>query len=186
MPTFHKSSAAETTTRRARHQDALTLLKADHKAVKVLFKDYQKLVDAGASASERQNLAEQICAMLNVHATIEEELVYPPAREVLGDDEDLIDEADVEHASAKDLIAQIQSSTPGDPHFDAKVKVLGELIDHHVKEEEDEMLPKLKRSAMDLDTIGEMLAVRKEELEIGNAKAPAGGNRTQTPVDRKH
>lgn len=161
--------AAAPSSRRSTPEDAFALLKADHKAVKALFKDYQDLVDAQADADERQQLAERICMMLTVHATIEEELFYPPAREALGDDADLIDEADVEHASAKELIAQIQESTPEDMHYDAKVKVLGEYIDHHVKEEEGEMFSKLKKTDLDLDTVGEALAARKEELmeEIG-------------------
>ena len=161
--------AAAPSPRRSTPHDALALLKADHKAVKALFKDYQDLADAEAGSDERQQLAERICMMLTVHATIEEELFYPPAREALGDDADLIDEADVEHASAKDLIAQIQQSTPEDLHYDAKVKVLGEYIDHHVKEEEGEMFTKLKKTDLALDTLGEKLAARKEALmeEIG-------------------
>ena len=84
----------------------------DHKDVKALFKRYDGLVEGEGSDEEKQALAEQICQMLTVHATVEEELFYPAAREVLGEDEDLVDEADIEHASAKDLIAQIQSSSP--------------------------------------------------------------------------
>lgn len=102
--------------------------------------------------------------MLTAHATVEEELFYPAAREVLEDDEDLVDEADVEHATAKELIAQIESSTPDDPHYDAKVKVLGEYIDHRVKEEEDKMFPKLKKTGLDLEGLGADMAARKEEL----------------------
>ena len=92
-------------------------------------------------------MAEQICQMLTVHATIEEELFYPAAREALGEDADLVDEADIEHASAKELIAQIEGSSPEDDHFDARVKVLGEYIDHHVKEEEGEMFPRQRKAS---------------------------------------
>jgi hemerythrin superfamily protein len=109
--------------------------------------------------------------MLTAHATAEEELFYPRAREVLGDDEDLVDEADVEHASAKELIAQIEAGSPDDPLYDAKVKVLGEYIDHHVKEEEGEMFPKIRKSDLDLDAIGEEIAARKAEL-TGQAADP--------------
>lgn len=144
--------------------DAIALLKADHAEVKACFKAYQKLVDSEAGADERQELAEKICGMLTVHATIEEEIFYPAAREVLDDDADLVDEADVEHASAKDLIAQIRGMGPDDDHYDAKVKVLGEYIDHHVQEEQDEMFPKVKKAGLDTKAVGEELAARKEEL----------------------
>ena len=113
--------------------------------MKKLFKQYEKLADAEADGEERQALAEQICAMLTVHATVEEEIFYPAAREAEVDS-DLLDEAEVEHASAKDLIAQIQEMAPDDELYDAKVKVLGEYIDHHVQEEEGEMFPKCRRA----------------------------------------
>ncbi|CAN5115318.1 N/A [soil metagenome] len=144
--------------------DAISLLKADHSEVKKCFQAYQKLVDAEAGGAERQALAEQICAMLTVHATIEEEIFYPAAREVLGDDADLVDEADVEHASAKELIAQIQAMSPEEDHYDAKVKVLGEYIDHHVQEEQDELFPKVKKAGLDTKAIGAELSLRKEAL----------------------
>jgi len=155
------SSAAKSS---AGSEDAIKLLTADHKEVKALFKEYEKLVKAEAGDDEKQALAEQICVMLTVHATAEEELFYPAARDALGDDEDLIDEADVEHSTAKELIAQIQGSTPDDPHFDAKVKVLGEYIDHHVKEEEGEIFPKAKKGGLDTAALGAEIAARKEEL----------------------
>ena len=156
-----KSSAAKSS---AGSEDAIKLLTADHKEVKALFKEYEKLVKAEAGDEEKQALAEQICTMLTVHATAEEELFYPAARDALGDDEDLVDEADVEHSTAKELIAQIQGSSPDDPHFDAKVKVLGEYIDHHVKEEEGEIFPKAKKGGLDTAALGAEIAARKEEL----------------------
>jgi len=151
--------------------DAIELLTADHKEVKTLFKAYDKLVKEEADSGEKQATALQICVMLTAHATAEEELFYPAAREVLGEDEDLVDEADVEHASAKELIAQIEAGTPDDPLYDAKVKVLGEYIDHHVKEEEGEMFPKVRKSDLDLDALGEELAARKAEL-LGQTGEP--------------
>jgi hemerythrin superfamily protein len=156
-----RSAASETL-------DAIELLTSDHKEVKGLFKAYDKLVKDDGDAGEKQALALQICAMLTAHATAEEELFYPAAREVLGEDEDLVDEADVEHASAKELIAQIEAGSPDDPLYDAKVKVLGEYIDHHVKEEEGEMFPKIRKSDLDLEAMGEELAARKAEL-LGQA-----------------
>ena len=98
-----------------------------------------------------------------MHATIEEELFYPAAREAEVD-ADLLDEAEVEHASAKELIAQIEAMSPDEDLYDAKVTVLGEYIDHHVKEEEGELFPKCRKSDMDLEGLGEALAARKQEL----------------------
>lgn len=146
--------------------DAIQLLTADHKEVKKLFKAYEKLVKSEADGSEKQALAEQICTMLTAHATIEEEIFYPAARAAL-EEQDLLDEAEVEHASAKELIAQIQSMSPDEDLYDAKVTVLGEYIDHHVQEEEGEMFPKVKKAKLDLDGLGDELAARKEELLAG-------------------
>jgi len=140
-------------------------LMTDHKEVKELFKSYEALVDAETESTEKQALALQICAMLTVHATIEEEVFYPAAREGL-EEQDLLDEAEVEHASAKDLIAQIEGMEAGEELYDAKVKVLGEYIDHHVKEEEEELFPKVKRAKLDLEALGGELAARKQELQV--------------------
>jgi hemerythrin superfamily protein len=144
--------------------DAIDLLTSDHKQVKALFKQYDKLAEAGGDADDRQAIAQQICRMLTVHATVEEELFYPAARKILGDDAGLVDEADVEHATAKDLIAQIEHASPDEELYDAKVKVLGEYIDHHVKEEEGEMFPKVKKAKLDTQSLGAEMATRKEEL----------------------
>jgi len=143
--------------------DAVDLLDADHIAVKKLFQEFNKLAEAKASADKRKALADQICRELSVHAQIEEEIFYPAARAAIHDDP-LLDEATVEHQTAKDLIAQIESMGAEDPLFDAKVIVLGEYIDHHVKEEREEMFEKARKSKMDLLTLKEQLAARKEEL----------------------
>jgi len=165
MPTTsthaRKSSSTRTTTRTP---DALKLLMADHREVKALFKEYEKLVKAQAEDERKQALAEQICEMLTVHTTVEEELLYPAAREVL-EESDLVDEAAVEHASAKDLISQIRSMAPADELYDAKVTVLGEYVEHHVKEEEKEMFPKLRKTELDLKELGVSLQTRKSELQ---------------------
>lgn len=144
-------------------QDAVQLLTKDHREVKTLFKKYEKLVAADAPPEERQELARLICTMLTVHATIEEEIFYPAAREALSE-VDLLNEAEVEHASAKDLIAQILSMDPLDLLYDAKVTVLGEYIDHHVQEEENEMFPKAQKAGMNLEALGTELMARKSEL----------------------
>lgn len=143
----------------AKPADAIKLLKDDHKEVKTYFKQYEKLEDD----AEKQALADKICKALTVHAQIEEEIYYPAVREAI-DDDDLLDEAEVEHASAKQLIAEIQSMQVGDRLFDAKITVLGEYIEHHVEEEENEMFPESRESELDLKALGVQLAERKAEL----------------------
>lgn len=152
--------------------DAIKLLTSDHAEVKAMFESYDALVEGEAEDEEKQALAERICLALTVHAQIEEDIFYPAARGAL-EEQDLLDEAEVEHASAKELIAQIQSMTPAEDLYDAKVKVLGEYIDHHVKEEQGEMFPKVKKSDLDLAALGAELLTRKEELmlELGGVEA---------------
>jgi len=143
--------------------DAVQLLTSDHAEVGALFKKYHKLAEANAKGSDRQAHAEQICTLLTVHATIEEEIFYPAAR-AAGIEDALMDEADVEHAAAKDLIAQIRAMSPDEDHYDAKVKVLGEQIEHQVEEEQDKMFPKCRAAGMDMAELGKALAARKDEL----------------------
>jgi hemerythrin superfamily protein len=143
--------------------DAIALLKADHRQVEDWFEQFEK----SRSEDKKAKLAEQICRALRVHTTIEEEIFYPAFLEAVGD-EDLHHEAEVEHAGAKHLIGQIESTDPHDDYFDAKIKVLSEMIKHHVKEEEqrDGMFAKAKSAKMDLAYLGEQLAARKAQLEI--------------------
>jgi hemerythrin-like domain-containing protein len=143
--------------------DAIKLLTADHREVKELFQRYQALVDHEEDDDIKLELAQQICGLLTVHAQIEEEIFYPAAQDAIKEP-DLVDEATVEHASAKDLIAQLQSSDPSEDLFDAKVKVLGEYIDHHVKEEESELFPQTRKAKLDLKELGARLLERKEAL----------------------
>jgi hemerythrin superfamily protein len=161
MPARKKASRTKSAKRRgaARSADAIALLRADHAKVQDLFSQFEK-----ARADDRKRLlAQRICAELTVHTTIEEEIFYPAVREVL-DDEDLLDEAAVEHASAKELISQIQAGSPEDDKWDAKVTVLGEYVKHHVKEEQNEMFPKLRKTKLDLRLIGDQLRARKQQL----------------------
>lgn len=148
--------------------DAIELLTQDHKEVRALFDEYAQLVDDGAEDDVKLQLAQEICVQLAAHATVEEEIFYPAARESLSDeDQQLINEAEVEHGSARELIAQIEDSTPEqDDLFDTKVKVLGDYIEQHVRDEEDDMFPKLRESDLDLNALGEEIAERKEELLI--------------------
>lgn len=153
--------------------DACTFLDADHKAVKKMFKAYEELAQSKArDVSQRKiELARDICQALTVHATIEEEIFYPALRDVMKDT-DLLAEAEVEHAGAKDLIAQIEAVDDADEMFDAKVTVLGEYVDHHVKEERNEIFPKARAArGLDLVAMRETLQARKESLVGMEAQA---------------
>ena len=141
--------------------DAISLLKADHQKVSWLFERYEK----SRQDSVKQRLARQICDELTVHTKVEEEIFYPAVREAIGD-EDLMDEATVEHAGAKALISQIKASRPSAELFDAKVTVLSEYIKHHVKEEHQEMFPKARKSGVDLKELGTRIAARKKTLAV--------------------
>jgi hemerythrin superfamily protein len=139
--------------------DAITLLTEDHENVKAMFEQYEALGERAHVTKKR--LATQICTELTKHATAEEEIFYPAVRAAGKDKEDLVDEAIVEHASAKELIAQILDMEPTEDLFDAKVKVLSELIDHHVQEEEGEIFPKARKAGLDLEQLGQQIAERK-------------------------
>jgi iron-sulfur cluster repair protein YtfE (RIC family) len=146
-----------------KQKDAIALLIDDHEHVKSLFEQYEGLGERALVTKKK--LATQICTELTIHATVEEEIFYPAVRAAGAKEQDeLIDEATVEHASAKDLIAQIMEMDAGEDLFDAKVKVLSELIEHHVKEEEEEMFPKARKDGLDLAALGQQMAERKAEL----------------------
>jgi hemerythrin superfamily protein len=142
-------------------QDAVTLLKQDHRKVEMLFDQFED-----ADETEQSAIAQRVCQMLTVHAQIEEEILYPAAKQALEeqDEESLVNEAEVEHGSAKELIAKIEGMTSDDEHFKATVTVLGEYIKHHVKEEEGELFPQLKKTELDLKELGGRLAERKFAL----------------------
>lgn len=168
-----KTATARVPAAAKRQKDACDLLDADHKAVKAMFKEYESLTESRSrSTAKKQQLADQICKELTVHATIEEEIFYPAVRQAIKDS-DLMNEAMVEHASAKDLIAQIKGMRADDEMFDAKVTVLGEYIDHHVKEERKEMFAKARASKLDLVGLAGQLAQRKQELMAQEAQPAA-------------
>ena len=147
----------------AARQDAIALLTADHREVHEMFEQFDQLGDRARATKEK--LKEKICKALIAHTTIEEEIFYPAVRAAkVEEGEDMVDEAIVEHAAAKDLIKQLQEMQPDDDLYDAKVKVLSEQIEHHVKEEEKEMFPKAKKSGLDLRALGQEMALRKQEL----------------------
>jgi len=171
LPVPRRPASRSTKPGRSKPGDAVALLKADHRQVEEWFEQFEK----SRSDDKKADLARRICRALRVHTTIEEEIFYPAFLEATGD-EDIHHEAEVEHAGAKNLIAQIEKSGPNDDYFDAKVKVLSEMIKHHVKEEEqrDGMFAKAKASDMDLEALGERMQERKDELEnASNGKAAA-------------
>lgn len=139
---------------------AVKLLKQDHRAVARALEEFES-----AEHEEKQSIAQRICRMLTVHAQIEEELLYPAARDALSPkDAHLVAEARVEHASVKELIGQIEDREEMDEEYEAKVCVLGEYVQHHVSEEEKELFPRLERSSLDLESLRERLEERKSEL----------------------
>lgn len=149
------------TTKAAGKMDAISLLIADHKKVQKMFKDFEKLKDG--DEDEKAALVNECCTALKIHTQIEDEIFYPAARGAIKES-DLLDEAEVEHASVEDLILQLESMMPGDELYDAKFTVIGEYTNHHIKEEQDEMFPKVKKTKLDLVALGEELMQRKQEL----------------------
>ena len=175
------------------NKDAIQVLEEDHVKVEKAFEQFEKLGEE--DTEQKQQIVDMVLADLKVHTVIEEELFYPRLLEALSDDdeiEDLLDEAEVEHTSAKELIAQIQEMDPEERLYDAKFTVLCEYVKHHVKEERNEIFPKAKRSDLDLDAIGEELESRKMELkqmldeeEAGaSARKSSGGRRASGSKSR--
>jgi hemerythrin superfamily protein len=155
--------AKQTKAKATKAQDAIKLLKADHDEVDELFAQYEK--QKKKNGGQKADLIEKICTALTVHAQIEEEIFYPAARDALDEDGDeLLDEAQVEHSSIKSLVEQLQAIDADDELCDAKIKVLSEYVKHHVKEEEGELFPKVKKTDLDLGALGSELAERKSEL----------------------
>jgi hemerythrin-like domain-containing protein len=144
--------------------NAIELLTEDHQVVLSLFEDFRSMKeDEDVDEDAKQMLVERICTELTIHSEIEEELLYPALRDAF-DDHSQLDEAEVEHAMAEQLIAELESMEPGDDLYDAKVTVLGEYVRHHIDEEQEKLFPKAKKAKMDLDSLGEELRMRKEEL----------------------
>jgi hypothetical protein len=165
--------SAPRASRKTAPRDAIALLKADHREVEGWFAQFEK----SRSGARKSELARKICLALKVHTRIEEEIFYPVFLETAGD-EAMHHEAEIEHHSAKKLIAEIESSRPTDGYYDARMKVLSEMIKHHVKEEEQAggMFAKARQSDMDLKSLGERMAARKRELMNGSsaARGPRG------------
>jgi hemerythrin superfamily protein len=166
--------------------DAITLLKQDHATVRELFTEFKRFQEERVEGVDelKQDLMDEVCHALKIHAQIEEEIFYPAAREALPDEVDLMNEAQVEHASAKELIALVESGRASDPMTCARFLVLSEQIDHHAGEEEDEMFPKIRKSKMDTQAIGRRLAERKAELESEALRVKGTGPASPSVWDR--
>jgi len=169
MATATRKTAAAKATRKApaktsrastsSGQDAIALLRADHKKVSELYAQYE----GTRSPARKKALVATICMELSVHARVEEEIFYPAVKAALKDKE-MIPEAQVEHASLKELIAQVKDREPDGEMFDAKIKVMSEYTKHHVKEEQNEIFPAAKKTRLDMLDLGARIAARKEEL----------------------
>lgn len=155
MPTQGKQSGSA---------GALDLLRTDHDRVRALFREFEQLKGSDEEDERKSELVDEICYELTLHTMIEEEIFYPAVRAAI-DDSALMDEADIEHAGARELIGQLEVMYPGDDHFDATVTVLGEEITHHIEKEESAMFAAARHSGIDLDDLGEQLAARKEALD---------------------
>jgi hemerythrin-like domain-containing protein len=158
MPTA--TSTIKTSSSKApAHKEATAILRADHKLVSDLFEQYEK----SRSPEKKKELVAQICKELTIHAQVEEEIFYPAVQAALKDHE-LIPEATVEHATLKDLIAQVEGLEPDGEMFDAKIKVMSEYVKHHVKEEQNEIFPKARATSLDMTELGDQIMARKQEL----------------------
>jgi hemerythrin superfamily protein len=160
MATAKKAPAKRSTTRStAQPKDAIAMLKADHKKVSDLFEQFEKT----RAATSKKAIVSEICTELTVHTTLEEEIFYPAVKAALKDKE-LVPEANVEHASVKDLIAQVEGVEPDGEMYDARVRVMGEFVKHHVKEEQNEIFPKARATQLDMTELGAQISARKQEL----------------------
>lgn len=183
-----RTDAANAQARKPARETALDILEADHRKVDGIFAEYEKIRE---DAGRKQALAGMACAELTIHAQVEEELFYPALRDALDADE-LLDEAEVEHGSIKELVSALQASGPDDRLFDANMKVLSEYVKHHVAEEEGEIFPQAKRARdLDLVAMGEEMKRRKGQLreELGLGPEEEGGpdpERTHRSTTSRH
>lgn len=163
-------------------QAALDFLHAEHLRVRNLFAQFDSLKGIEDEDERKAELVDDICYELILHTMLEEEIFYPVLRAAIGNDE-LMDEADVEHAGARELISQLEVMYPGDDHFDATVSVLCEEVLHHIDKEEGEMFEAARRAGIDLAQLATLLAARREELEEDLTSPPAGGIDAIAPHD---
>jgi len=170
--THRKTKSAK----RSRTPLALAILKKDHDEVEKLFKRAEK-----ARSADKAKIVATICQELTIHAQIEEEIFYPALREA-DVESDLHHEAEIEHEAARKLMAEIEGSEPTDDYYDSRVKVLSEMIKHHINEEEkrDGMFAEAKKSDMDLDDLGQRLKAREQELQSGGSARAGDGARPES------
>lgn len=169
MATARKRSkaAGQRPSSRRGSTDAIALLKEDHRKVSALFEQYEK----SRSAAKKQGIVATICQELSIHALVEEEIFYPAVKAALKDRE-LVPEAIVEHATLKEFIAKVDGKVPDGEMFDAQIKVLGEYVKHHVKEEQTEMFPKARKSGLDMADLGQRILDRKQQLQEDPSSLP--------------
>lgn len=173
-------SARKTATRRTAARrgktDVLAILQDDHKRVQKLFRQFEKADREDGEAL--REIAEQACADLELHAALEEEIFYPALRDAIDAGElELMEEAGIEHDTAKQLIAQLRELSPGQPKYAATFTVLSEYVKHHVEEEESQIFKHAKRAKLDLQALGEQMQVRRGELEAeAEGGVQSGGN----------
>ncbi len=153
--------------------DAIALLRADHQKVRQLFNEFDTIKDDLEQAELKAELVEQLCFELTIHTLVEEELFYPAVRAEIGDE--LVDEAEAEHASAKDLVSQLEQMEATDTQYDATVMVLNERVEQHLTEEESNMFPQVKKTGLDLAELGEQIARHKEKIEADFNATPRPG-----------
>lgn len=169
-------------TRKHHTLDAVEMLRDDHERVQALFDKFEQ---AGDKRTKRR-IVDEALAELKIHSALEEEIFYPAVRAAI-DDDDLMDEAEEEHHVAATLIAELETMQPDDAHYDAKFTVLGESVQHHVREEESRMFPKARRANLDLADLAERMAERKQELSAGAGRARAPQRRTSAQREaRRH
>jgi hemerythrin superfamily protein len=157
MTTLQTKATKATTSTKS--QDAITLLRADHQLVSGLFEEYEK----ASTKAMKKKLVRQICMELSVHAQVEEEIFYPAVQKALKDHA-LVPEAIIEHDTFRTLIAEVEDVEPDGEMYDAKIKVLCEYVEHHVKEEQEEMFPKAKATKLDMMELGDKISTRKQTL----------------------
>lgn len=175
---------SQTGSKNAAHaSNAIELLHQDHEEVQQLFHEFEDIHEQ-ASPEEKLELVERACQALKIHTEIEEKVFYPAVRKAL-EDKLMLDEAEVEHKSAKDLIKQLERMDADDDKFDAVFTVLGEYIEHHVLEEEKEMFPQVKKTDLDLDELGQRMLEMKEKLMQDADAAGGSGRKRSSPDARK-
>lgn len=167
--------------KQSKTRDALDFLRAEHNKVRNLFREFESLKGIDDEDERKSELVDEICYELTVHTMMEEEIFYPVLRAAIDDDE-MMDEAEVEHAGARELVSQLEVMYPGDDHFDATVAVLGEEVGHHMDKEEGEMFDAARRAGVDLDSLLGQLEARRQELEE-DLSAPAATLDAISPHD---